>query len=327
MEGVHLKKLIIVLLCIPLLLLAACSSEKENAKTTKKNFDMQPESVKINSDSELLIVPLYTQYQKYLEASLATDDMEQKKENYKKFVLDYIEEIGKKENLETADLKGNFLLSSTAYEKELLNRIDGLVQRHDEVKETVTKNYIAANKVLPKKKSTIFLIPVNSEFLPVAESMGGVSGAAYKNTYALYLDENFDKKVLAYTTAHEYHHLILYDKPDFKVSSVLKSVITEGKADAFADRVVKDVSPPWNEPMDEKTKKHVASLVNDYQTTFNDFVIGNEQKGIPRWSNYILGRDILNHYLKSHPNVPIAEWTSKEDNEILDGYKYQELLQ
>ena len=322
-----MKKLSITLFCISLLLLSACIGEKENAETTKENVDMQPETVKINADSELRIVPLYTQYQKYLKASLATDDMEEKKENYKKFVLDYIDTIGEKENLGTADLKGNFLLNSTAYEEELLDRIDGLVQRHDEVTETITKNYIAANKVLPKKKSTIFLIPVNSEFLSFAESMGGVSGAAYKDTYALYLDENFDKKVLAYSTAHEYHHLILYDKPDFTISSILKSVITEGKADAFADRVVKDVSPPWNESMDEKTKEHVASLVNNYESTFNDFVIGNEQKGIPRWSNYILGRDILNNYLKSNPGVSIAEWTFKENDEILDGYEYQKLLQ
>ncbi|WP_251135722.1 DUF2268 domain-containing putative Zn-dependent protease [Exiguobacterium sp. s133] len=223
-----MKKLSITLFCISLLLLSACIGEKENAETTKENVDMQPETVKINADSELRIVPLYTQYQKYLKASLATDDMEEKKENYKKFVLDYIDTIGEKENLGTADLKGNFLLNSTAYEEELLDRIDGLVQRHDEVTETITKNYIASNKILPKKKSTIFLIPVNSEFLSVAESMGGVSGAAYKDTYALYLDENFDKKVLAYSTAHEYHHLILYDKPDFTISSILKSVITEG---------------------------------------------------------------------------------------------------
>ncbi|WP_251135721.1 DUF2268 domain-containing protein [Exiguobacterium sp. s133] len=79
--------------------------------------------------------------------------------------------------------------------------------------------------------------------------------------------------------------------------------------------------------MDEKTKEHVASLVNNYESTFNDFVIGNEQKGIPRWSNYILGRDILNNYLKSNPGVSIAEWTIKENDEILDGYEYQKLLQ
>lgn len=322
-----LKKIIISVLCTPLLLLSACTENKEEAEAHQKPVEIQPETVKIDRDSELTIVPLYTPYQKYLKASLKTDDPEMDKKNYAKHVLSYIDEIGEQENFSTADLKGNFILQSTSYEQELLNRIDTLIKQHDRIKEIITENYIASHKILPKKKSTIFIVPSNSDFSTMSESMAGVTGATYKDAFVLFLDPTFDKKVLAYTIAHEYHHLILHDIPDFKISSVLNSVIVEGKADAFADRIVKGVSPPWDVPMDNTTKKYVAGLVNNYETTFNDFTFGNEQKDIPRWSNYILGRDILNHYLKSNPNLSIKEWTYKDEHEILKDYKYQNILE
>ncbi|ACB60758.1 hypothetical protein Exig_1285 [Exiguobacterium sibiricum 255-15] len=322
-----LKKIIVPVLCMLLLLLSACTENKEEAEAHQKPVEIQPETVKIARNSELTIVPLYTPYQKYLKASLKTDDPEMDKKYYAKYVLSYIDEIGEQEKFSTADLKGNFMLQSTSYEQELLNRIDTLMKQHDKIKEVITENYIAAHKILPKKKSTIFIVPSNSDFPTMSESLAGVTGAAYKDAFVLYLDQTFDKNVLAYTIAHEYHHLILHDTPDFKISSVLKSVIVEGKADAFADRIVKGVSPPWDVPMDNTTKKHVAGLVNNYETTFNDVTFGNEQKDIPRWSNYILGRDILNHYLKSNPNLSIKEWTYKDEHEILKDYKYQNILE
>jgi len=184
-----LKKLTIILLCIPLILLSACLGDEENVEIDKERIDIQPETMKINQDSELKIVPLYTQYQKYLEASLETNDTEKKRKFFKEFVLDYIEEIGEEEKFGTADLKGNFLMKSTSYEQELLNRIDILMSKHDEIEETIIKTYIASHKVLPKKKSTIFLVPINSEFAFIGESLGGVSGNAYKDSFIFYLNE------------------------------------------------------------------------------------------------------------------------------------------
>ncbi|MBR2078113.1 MAG: hypothetical protein IJ878_12300, partial [Exiguobacterium sp.] len=74
---------LIMLLCIPLILLSACVGEEESVEVNKKRIDMQPETIKINQDSEVKIVPLYTQYQKYLEASLQTNDIEQKRKLFK----------------------------------------------------------------------------------------------------------------------------------------------------------------------------------------------------------------------------------------------------
>ncbi|WP_313491512.1 DUF2268 domain-containing putative Zn-dependent protease, partial [Exiguobacterium sp.] len=296
-----MKKILVPFLCVPLIVLTACSQENQSEK-------VKPESIKINHDSELNIVPLYSPYQKYLKASL-DDDTEVSKKNYMNYVLSDIDKIGKKEDFETTSLKGFFMMQSTAYPQALLDRIEALEEQQDEIKKIITKNYTAAHKVLPKKKSTIVIVPINSEYTSMTEPMGGVAAGAYKDAVVLYMDSNFDKDALAYTVAHEYHHLILHDRNKYQMNKLLDSVIIEGKADAFADRVLKDVKAPWDTPMDEKTKKHVAKLIQSGEATYEDLVGGSPQKDIPRWSNYNLGHDILDHYFKLHPDSKIEEWS------------------
>lgn len=241
--------------------------------------------------------------------------------------MNYIDKVGEKEEFATGDLKGFLMLQSTVYEQELLDKVENLMKQQDNIKKIIQKNYIASHKILPKKKSTIFIAPINPESSFDIQPMKGVTGAAYKDAFVLYLDPNYDQDVLAYTTAHEYHHLVLMDTPDFSLNTTLNSVIVEGKADAFAERIVKDVSIPWNVDMDEATKKHVVHLVNSHEVSQLDFVVGNEQKEIPRWSNYMLGRDILNHYFELHPDQSIADWTYTNQTDILKGYKYQKILE
>lgn len=52
-----LKKVLAPFLCIPLVVLTACSEESHSEK-------FKSESIEINNDSEVNIVPLYSPYQK-----------------------------------------------------------------------------------------------------------------------------------------------------------------------------------------------------------------------------------------------------------------------
>lgn len=326
-----MKKVIAPLLCVPFLLLSACTDktdETEKSVTHQESKEFKPETVKIDKDSELNIVPLYAPYQTYLKTSLKADTSEMDIKNYAKHVLGYIDEIGEKQNFDTTSLKTFFMLQSTAYEKDLLDQTNELIKQHDEIKSIITKNYIASHEALPKKKATIFIAPSNPEFWSMTDPLAGVSGAAFQDSIIIQLNPNFDKEVLAYTIAHEYHHLVLKDTPDLStIDTSLDSVIFEGKADAFADRIVTNVSPPWNVPMDDTTKKHVARLIQNGEANYQDVAIGNEQKNIPIWSRYSLGRDILSHHLKAHPDLSIKKWTYEENEDILEGYKYQKLIE
>ncbi|KOP29154.1 hypothetical protein ADM98_09625 [Exiguobacterium sp. BMC-KP] len=315
-----MKRLIVPIICIPLLILSACKEEPSNDQA-------RAETVKIDQDSELNIVPLYVSYQKYLNASLEAFDSECSKKNYAKYVLHEIDRVGKQEQFDPTSLKEYFMLQSTAYPEALLDRIDALFKRQDDIKKIITKNYTIAHDVLPKKKSTIFIAPLNSEYIRMTESMGGVAAAAYKDTFILYLDSDFDENVLAYTIAHEYHHLILQDRPEYQMNNVLDSAIVEGKADAFAERILKGMKPPWAIPMDTSTKKHVAQLIHSGEASYEDMIDGNTEKKLPRWSNYNLGRDIIDHYISSHPNASIKEWSFATEDDLLEGYTYQKLLQ
>lgn len=327
MEVVQLKKLISMLCVSSALLLAACSEDEKELESKKSEPDVSIETIKINDENELTIVPLYTQYQQYLNASLESTDAEESKQNFKKYVLDYIGEVGEEEKIDTSRLKTDFNLKPTPHKQQLLKQLDKLIEQHEEIKEIIASTYADSNQILPKKKSTVFIAPYNPEFFYDSEPLKGVGAAAYKDVFILFLDTDFDKDVLAYSTAHEYHHLILRDQNKYNLSSILESIIVEGKADAFADRIVKGVSPPWHVQLDDATMEHIASRVNDYETSFTDFVVGNYQKDMPRWSNYILGRDVLHDYLTAHPELSIPKWTFKEDHEILEKYKYRDVME
>jgi len=202
-----------------------------------------------------------------------------------------------------------------------------LENQQDEIKKIIIKNYSASHKVLPKKKSTIFILPINSEYTTMTEPMGGVAATAYKDAVVLYMDSNFEKEALAYTVAHEYHHLILHDKHKYHMNKLLDSIIIEEKADALAVRVLKDLKAPWDDPMNDATIKHVSKLIQSGEASYEDLVGDTPLKEIPRWSNYNLGHDILNHYFKLHPDSPIEEWSFKNEDDLLKGYKYRETLQ
>lgn len=327
MEVIQLKKLISMLCVSSALLLAACSEDEKELESKKTEPDVSIETIKINDENELTIVPLYTQYQQYLNASLESTDSEENKQNFKKYVLDYIGEVGEEEKIDTSILKTSFSLKPTHHKQQLLKQLDKLIEQHDDIKEIIKSTYVDSNQILPKKKSAVFIAPYNPEFFYDSGPIEGVGAQAYKDAFILFLDTDFDKDVLAYSTAHEYHHLILRDQNKYNLSSILESIIIEGKADAFADRIVKGVIPPWHVQLDDGTMEHIASRVNNYETSFTDFVVGNSQKDIPRWSNYILGKDVLHDYLTAHPELSIPEWTFKDGHEILEGYKYRDVME
>lgn len=312
---------------MPILLLAACNNDEKVVESKKTEPEVSIETVNINEENELHIVPLYTAYQRYLNASLETSDAEENHQHFKKHVLDTIGEIGAETDVDTSLIKTYFPLQPTPHKRQLLKQVDALIERYDEIEEIITTTYTDSNQILPKKKSTVFIAPYNPEFYHDSVPLKGVSGMIDQDAIILFIDADFDKDVLAYTVAHEYHHLILRDQNKYRLDSNLEGAITEGKADAFADRIVKGVSPPWNVETDESTMKYIASQVNDGETSLYDFMVGNQDKDIPRWSKYILGRDILTQYLEANPDLSIPEWTFQEDEVILEGYNYQEIIE
>ena len=327
MEVIQLRKIMWLLCCVPILLLAACDENQNVVESKKAEPDVSIETVNLNDENTVHIVPLFSAYERYLKASLETSDAGENQQYFKKHVLDTIGAIGEETGVDTSFIKTYFPLQPTPHKQQLLGQVDALIERYDEIEEIITTTYTDSNQILPKKKSTVFIAPYNPEFYYDSVPMKGVAGMMDQDIIILFIDADFDKDVLAYTVAHEYHHLILRDQNKYQINSNLEAIFVEGKADAFADRIVKGVSPPWNVETDESTMENIASHVNDEETSIDDFMSGNHEKDIPRWSKYILGRDILTQYLEANPHLSIAEWTFQEDEVILEGYIYQDIIE
>lgn len=328
--GVTLKKGWLVLLCLMLVTLSGCTVWERTENFFSPNDEtIKNKTIKIGQEDQVKIVPLYTQYNQYLEEAMQTGNSDDNTNSYLKHVLGYIDEIGEQQDLDLTYMKSYFMLQATEYKEQLVSRTKELMKQDTEIKKIIEKSYTASYRALPKQTNTIFIVPVNSEFMERMDVMGGVAGLATRDCFMLFLTADYDKKMLEYAVAHEYHHTALYDRMKLdtslgeEASPLIHSLLLEGKADQFAKRVVKGVTPAWVEPLEEETKQRVLRLMKNGELTQDDIMDGNKEQDVPMWSMYRLGKDIMDAYLEKHPSESIADWTTKDAETILKDYKYK----
>ncbi|MGI1806642.1 DUF2268 domain-containing protein [Exiguobacterium sp. TDN 0502] len=329
-----MKKGWLVLLCLMLVTLSGCTVWERTENFFSPNDEtIKNKTIKIGQEDQVKIVPLYTQYNQYLEEAMKTGSADDGTKSYLKHVLGYMDEIGEQQDLDLTYMKSYFMLQATGYEEQLMSRTKELMKEDTEIKKIIEKSYTASHRALPKQMNTIFIVPINSEFMERTSIMGGVAGLATRDCFILFLSADYDKKMLAYAVAHEYHHTALYDRMKLdsslgdEASPLIHSLLLEGKADQFAKRVVKGVTPAWVEPLEEETKQHVLRLMKNGELTKEDIMDGNQEKDIPIWSMYRLGKDIMDAYLARHPSETVADWTTRDAATILQDYKYKHDIQ
>lgn len=329
-----MKKGWLVLLCLMLVTLSGCTVWERTENFFSPNDEtIKNKTIKIGQEDQVKIVPLYTQYNQYLEEAMKTGSADDGTKSYLKHVLGYMDEIGEQQDLDLTYMKSYFMLQATGYEEQLMSRTKELMKEDTEIKKIIEKSYTASHRALPKQMNTIFIVPINSEFMERTSIMGGVAGLATRDCFILFLSADYDKKMLAYAVAHEYHHTALYDRMKLdtslgeEASPLIHSLLLEGKADQFAKRVVKGVTPAWVEPLEEDTKEHVLRLMKNGELTQDDLMDGNQEKNVPIWSMYRLGKDIMDAYLEKHPSESIADWTTRDAATIIQDYKYKHQIQ
>lgn len=55
---------------------------------------------------------------------------------------------------------------------------------------------------------------------------------------------------------------------------------------------------------------------------WNDFYYGNAATEVPSFSTHIIGYDIMQKFLKQHPDMPVEDWLELTAEEILAGSGY-----
>jgi len=222
---------------------------------------------------------------------------------------------------------------STEVEQFEQNTIQ-LLENQEQINALIEEALIKSAELLPGGDKNVYIMPLRPEDNFVISKMEGVSGFTYSDQDILIqLDTSFQKDMLQYVVAHEYHHAIniLANGDMAAFLTVLDLSLSEGKADSFARIVYPDKSPPWTEPLSEESKVIVLDEIkkNAESTSSNiyrDFFNGNSAKGIPLWSNYKIGYEITQSYLTNNPETSISYWTRLSSKNLLQNSEYKDLL-
>lgn len=302
-------------LIIFLVALASCSYEKEKIETPP--IPISSPEIYIEGEQEFEI---YTYYQPFLDfLEQAEKQADKGEEIYTKTVLNAFKENG----FSYIDFTDNIFYTPSDL-GELRKSIEVLIDKQVELNTSIKEALAASVDKLPGGNKKIHIMPAIPEIINSLEEMGDVSGYAWnKNTIVLLVGPSFQKGDLLYTVAHEYHHVVYMETPGSSWYTLLEQSVLEGKADTFATLLYPEVDVPWIEPFTIQENEKVVDIFSANIESTNsdltvDFLNGNQWKGIPQWSKYRIGYQIMKAFRTEYSHMTVEEWTRMPAKEVLD---------
>jgi uncharacterized protein YjaZ len=188
---------------------------------------------------------------------------------------------------------------------------------------------ITAN--LPGPDTKIIFMPANPAmhdiFAKYNLCMNGVTVGSGK--IIIMIDPTFPQweTTLPVVLAHEYHHSTWISR-NWKDSdfSLLEYLIFEGRADAFASNLYKDVENPWTAMVSKEQEERVWKLIRPEifmkgHDRINKVMWGD--KDIPVGSGYAIGLHIVNSFKQNNPKYSDRQFIDFKPEDILKKSKYE----
>lgn len=200
-----------------------------------------------------------------------------------------------------------------------------LRMQEDEIDKWIKEALMDSVDILPGEDKKVYIFPSFSEeaSLKELEYVGGL--AIDKDGFILEINPLFTERTLKYTVAHEYHHTVAMESG--RAKTLLERIVLEGKADSFAKIIYPEMEPAWLQPLSGYYKEHGWKIfkenLNSVESEIWDFLfIGNHFKGIAKWTNYKIGYEIMQNFLKENRGVLIEEWTKMSAQDIYSQSQY-----
>jgi uncharacterized protein YjaZ len=306
-----------------LTLIAGCSSEEEKIPSESTvEFEENGQSFKI--------VPLYEEFLDYTNEAKEDPSKNNKGEFYSRVIQPFLDSASEEEVSLSGGLDYSFYFYPTRKVQVLQENTIELLKHQDEINNAIKESLIKSANKLPGKNKTIFVRPVDPQDTIIKHMNGVAAITLSKDAIVIMLDPSFNKEMLEYTVAHEYHHSVFFEDKENEFS-LLNGIIFEGKAESFASQIYPNIKAPWSEPLAvEEEKVVLEELKNNLESRsmdiYNQFFDGDFKKDIPMWSSYKIGLKITDSYLNNNPEDPIKEWTMMDGKEIVRGSDYSELI-
>ena len=173
------------------------------------------------------------------------------------------------------------------------------------------------------------MLPSRPEDYAAMKQVNFVSGFAWsKNSIVIIIDPSFTEIDVKHTVAHEYHHVVYMETKGSSYFTLLEQSVLEGKADTFAKLIYPEIEVPWIKPFEGEDHEKVWNIfkenLNSTDTEITqDFHNGNARKGIPTWSKYKIGYQIMKSFLDENPDVTLEDWTRMTAKDIYSKSAYK----
>ncbi|SDO12089.1 Uncharacterized protein YjaZ [Psychrobacillus sp. OK028] len=309
----------LVFLITTLLVLVSCSNDTEKIKNPPISVIDSPEVYQYGEQE----FKIYTYYQPFLDFLEQTEAQpENTEEIYRETVLSSFKDNG----FSYSDFNVDIFYTPNDL-KELRKTIETLIDKQVELNTFIKEALATSVDKLPGGDKKIHIMPVTPEIFQYGEDMGNTAGYAWnKNSVVLLVGPSFQKGDLQYTVAHEYHHVVNMDIAGSSWYTLLEQSVLEGKADTFATMLYPKVNTPWTKPFTDQENKKVMEIFSANLDSTNtdltgDFLNGNQWKGIPVWSRYKIGFQIMEEFRTNNPNITVEEWTKIPAKELLEKSK------
>ena len=212
----------------------------------------------------------------------------------------------------------------TLLEKELLElRKSDVVAVAEEALQSITS-------ALPGPDTKIIFMPANPVMHDFFSKYGICINAVTVGSgkIIVQIDPTFQqwREMLPRVIAHEYHHSVWiarhWKNADF---SVLEYLVFEGRADAFANTLYRNIRSPWTAMINEEQERSVWKRIRPEL-----FARGREKvsavlisdPGIPAGSLYTIGFNIVRSFKQVNPHYTDKEIIDLEAEDIFKLSKY-----
>lgn len=300
-------------------------SNNENLSIiNKESLDIQPYTFTYK-EQEFEIIPLYAEFLAYI-----TRAREAKIDDwvaiYKEEVEDAFQRSAWGYVKSSVPVNPNNDVFTPSYRLDQLEEsVLTLIEQHDHLNTLIAEALQKSAELLPKEHRTkVYVLPSIPEIYEGMKFAKGVGGITYDTQIVVVQIEpkTLAEEILQFLVAHEYHHLVyhVFSFQKYRPYTFLESIVIEGKAEAFASLVYPEIIPPGLKPL--PNERHVWETMKramDPESTFSiNFTYGNRALNIPPMSDYNIGYQIMQDFIKNNPDVSIEEWTDMRADEILE---------
>ena len=218
-----------------------------------------------------------------------------------------------------------------------LDSLDYAIQmlRDSKIEQVFEQTLLRITRLLPGPEVTVCIFALDPRRTFVREFMHSVTGfCPGSGRIVLYAYSEKDwLQWFPLMLAHEYHHNVWthhqahQDKSFLDTFGLLDNILLEGRADSFAKIVFPDMKSAHTTALSKEQEaeqwKSMQSFLDDTSDVIHSkYMIGGD--GIPLWTGYTIGFNIVQSYIQNHPNASIDDWTYMDAYELLASSKYNE---